>query len=141
LISKNGRLQGIGEKLLRDLEVGKKPMISGKGHSDSRANMTASLLWHWLNTNARTLRLPPIMRNTLPVWFEVGWRGLLAKTRNEPHVDPYLKKLGKLAGVQKRATSRGMPEQTPAMERSDATAKIKELVKKSFLRLFGHLPH
>jgi len=141
LVSKNRRLQEIGNQLLRDLEVGKKPMFSGKGHSKSRAFITALLLFEWLRVNACALQLPPMTRRTLPVWFEVGWRRLLIETNHEPHVDRYLKKLGKLGGIQKRAISRGMPEPTSAMQRSDAIAKIKELVKKSFLRSFPHLPH
>jgi hypothetical protein len=128
------------DQLLERLEVGKLSVVGGRLTQDSAPQKVALSIYHWLMANTSTLRLPPISPRTASAWFEVGWRRLLMAVDNRPDLHPFLSPIGKSARNDKRAVTRGLPSQTPAMRRSDVTAKIKELVRKSFMAVLpSHL--
>jgi hypothetical protein len=128
-----------GDELLKKLEVGAKPLVGGTWHGNAPAHVTACLLMVWLQNNQTTLRLPQLTKDSLLVWFEIAWQRLLFETNNRPDQDAFFGSIGKSA-LGKKSTSRGVPEQTERMAQSDVRAKIKEIVKKSFIKLFPNFP-
>lgn len=137
-ISKKQSVGAIGKRLLVNLEVGKNPLIGGKWHSRSRPTLIAQCMFEWLNKNADVLRLPTLSQTTLPVWFEIGWRRLLAETKGQPHEHPYLKPLAKVSDWTKRAVRVGLDEATDALKKATIISKIKSAVAKGF---YGHFPN
>ena len=102
--------------------------------------MTAYCMLSWLKASKEKLKLPPCRKDTVSLWFEVGWRRLLAYTNKSPESHPELKNLGKLPTSGKwvkRLTRRGLSEDTPNTLHHVRTARIKHIVKKSFFRQAG----
>jgi len=126
-----------GRGLLDRLEVGKDALFGQGWHGSAPATMTAMLLRYWVSTNARTLGLPALSPETRAIWFEVGWRRLLFETKGAIHKDPFLGKIGRSARHKKNPEKRYMPVLTARMRQQDVTAKIKEIVRKSFFNVVG----
>jgi hypothetical protein len=129
----------INRHLIEALQIGTNCPYAGRWKPDSPATVTALCMTHWLEANQQRLELAPLSRTTQRAWFDIGWRALLIATNGCPEGHDYLKQIGQSAS-RKKPERRGMHTLTPAMQRDDIRAKIKENVWKSFRSVTGNFP-
>lgn len=134
-ITDNAWIHNDNEEMVKRIGLGKGNPFKGQWRRGSPATSAALSLHAWLQEHMNYKVFAQLMiQGRRELLFEVAWQALLVETNGRPDQHPRLQPIGKSA-LKKNPTKRYMSNSTAGMQRDDVIAKIKEIVKKSFLRI------